>query len=139
MRTIICCLLSSLIAMNAFSQSPSVETLRPLLWQDGMKRSEVGEINVFRRFPAERRTQMAEFYNGVLGLTALSAAALGGNTMIRYPVGHSEVKLFPVAQAEDGRSAPVQKAIGIRLLTLFYSDESAFTARFKQHGLPVPQ
>src|SRR5262245_39802082 len=139
MRTIICCLLSSLIATNAFSQSPSVETLRPLLWQDGMKPSEVGEINVFRRFPSERRSQMAEFYRDVLGLTALSAAALGGNSMIRYPLGHSEVKLFPVAQANNGRALPVQKAIGIRLLTFFYSDEAALASRFKQHGYPVPQ
>ncbi len=104
-----------------------------------MKRSEVGEINVFRRFPSERRTQMTKFYGDVLGLTALSAAALGGNSMIRYPLGHSEVKLFPVAQADDGRSAPVQKATGIRLLTFFYSDQAELLARFKQLGYPAPQ
>jgi catechol 2,3-dioxygenase-like lactoylglutathione lyase family enzyme len=54
-------------------------------------------------------------------------------------VGHSEVKLFPVAQADAGRSVPVQKAIGIRLLTFFYSDEAALVARFKQHGYAAPQ
>jgi catechol-2,3-dioxygenase len=139
LRLLTTCILSPLILMNSFSQSRSAESLRSLLWQDGMKRSEVGEINVFRRFPAERRPRMAEFYNDVLGLTPLSAAALGGNSMIRYPLGNSEVKLFPVAQADDGRSAPVQKATGIRLLTFFYSDEASLTARFKELGYPAPQ
>src|SRR5262245_18005406 len=122
LRSLSSCILCLLTLVNTFAQARSADSLRPLLWQDGMKRSEVGEINVFRRFPAERRIQMAKFYSDVLGLTALSPAALGGNTMIRYPVGHSEVKLFPVAQANDGRAAPVEKAIGIRLLTFFYSD-----------------
>jgi catechol-2,3-dioxygenase len=129
----------SLLVGDSLSQSRPADSLRPLLWQEGMKRSEVGEINVFRRFPSERRTQMTKFYGDVLGLTALSAAALGGNSMIRYPLGHSEVKLFPVAQADDGRSAPVEKATGIRLLTFFYSDQAALIERFKQHGYPAPQ
>ena len=44
----------------------SPETLRPLLWQAGMKRSDVGEVNVFRRFSSERTDKMREFY-GYLG------------------------------------------------------------------------
>src|SRR5262249_45434549 len=64
---------------------------------------------------------------------------LGGNNMIRYPVGHSEVKLFPVAQAPETRSAPVQKMLGVRLVTLFYSDEAELIARFKAHGYAAPQ
>src|SRR5262245_46846210 len=75
-RLLSSCTLCSLILMDSFSQFRPADSLRPLLWQDGMKRSEVGEINVFRRFPAERRAQMADFFAGVLGLTALSAAAL---------------------------------------------------------------
>jgi len=109
------------------------------MWQPGMTRSVVGEVNVFRRFSAERRAKVEEFYNEVLGLKALPASALGGNNMIRYPAGHSEIKLFPVAQASDNRSAPVQKMIGIRLVTLFYSDEAKLAERFKAHGFTPPQ
>jgi catechol-2,3-dioxygenase len=126
-----CVLASAIQAQNA-------ETLRPLLWQAGMTRSEVGEVNVFRRFPSERRAKMVEFYNEVLSLRPLPASALGGNNMIRYPLGHSEVKLFPVAQADNARSSSVQKAVGIRLLTFFYSDEAELTTRFKAHGYPPP-
>jgi catechol 2,3-dioxygenase-like lactoylglutathione lyase family enzyme len=115
------------------------DTIRPLMWQPGMTRSEVGEVNVFRRFSSERRARMVEFYGEVLGLKALSASALGGNAMIRYPVGHSEVKLFPVAQASESRLTPLQKIVGIRLVTFFYSDEAALATRFKEHGYPSPQ
>lgn len=47
------------------------QTIRPYLWQPGMARSEVGEINVFRRFPAERRDAVDAFYSQVLALTVL--------------------------------------------------------------------
>jgi catechol-2,3-dioxygenase len=130
---LVCLLLTSVI----HAQNP--ETVRPLMWQPGMTRSVVGEVNVFRRFSVERRANVEEFYNEVLGLKALPASALGGNNMIRYPAGHSEIKLFPVAQASDNRSAPVQKMIGIRLVTLFYSDEAKLAERFKAHGFTPPQ
>jgi catechol 2,3-dioxygenase-like lactoylglutathione lyase family enzyme len=64
---------------------------------------------------------------------------LGGNAMIRYPVGHSEIKLFPVAQASESRTLPLQKVIGIRLVTLFYPDEASLIGRFKEHGYPPPR
>ena len=41
-----------------------------------MARSEVGEINVFRRFPAERRGQVEAFYAEVLALPVLPALRL---------------------------------------------------------------
>src|SRR5262245_18242889 len=88
-------------------QAQNAQTLRPLLWQAGMTRSEVGEVNVFRRFLSECRSQMEGLYNEVLALKPLPASALGGNHMVRYPLGQPEVKLFPVAQANDVRSAPV--------------------------------
>jgi catechol 2,3-dioxygenase-like lactoylglutathione lyase family enzyme len=132
-----CILFLLLLTSAVHGQSP--ETVRPMMWQPEMTRSEVGEVNVFRRFSAERRAKMEEFYNDVLALKALPASALGGNNMIRYPVGHSEVKLFPVAKAAENRSAPVQKTIGIRLVTLFYSDEAKLVARFKAHGYEQPQ
>jgi catechol-2,3-dioxygenase len=126
------------VLANSGIRAQNAETLRPLLWQANMTRSEVGEVNVFRRFHSERRAKMAEFYNDVLGLKPLPASALGGNNMIRYPLGHSEVKLFPVAQADEARTSSVQKTVGIRLLTFFYSDESELTTRFKAHGYPTP-
>lgn len=122
-----------------YAQVKNADTVQPLLWQQGMTRSDVGEINIFRRFPSAGRAKIVEFYRDVLGLKSLSAEALGGNAMIRYPVGHSEIKLFPVAQGAESRTLPLQKVIGIRLLSLFYPDEASVSARFKQHGYPAPQ
>ncbi len=102
-----------------------------------MARSEVGEINVFRRFPAERRAQVEDFYARVLGLTALPSTAPGGGQMIRYPVGASEVKLFPTDMAAPN-AAPAGDIAGMRLLTFFYADDAALTKRFVDRGLVPP-
>jgi len=114
------------------------QTIRPFLWQAGMARSDVGEINVFRRFPAERRAQVEAFYAEVLGLTALPSTAPGGGQMIRYPLGASEVKLFPTEMAAPNAAAAGDVA-GMRLLTFFYADEAALTKRFAAKGLPPPR
>ena len=114
------------------------QTIRPYLWQAGMARSEVGEINVFRRFPAERRAQVEDFYARVLALTALPSTAPGGGQMIRYPVGASEVKLFPTEMAAPN-AAPAGDVAGMRLLTFFYADEAALTKRFVDRGLMPPR
>ena len=131
--------LISAVPVDSSAQTKNTESVRPLLWQSGMTRSEVGEVNVFRRFSSDRRAKMIEFYSEVLGLKPLSAAALGGNAMIRYPVGNSEVKLFPVAQGNENKSGAVQKVIGIKLLTFFFPDLPGLTARFKEHGYPAPE
>jgi catechol 2,3-dioxygenase-like lactoylglutathione lyase family enzyme len=133
-----CAAILSVLA-NTNAQVQNANTVRPLLWQPGMTRSQVGEINVFRRFATASREKMVEFYRDALGLKPLSAEALGGNAMIRYPLGHSEIKLFPVAQGAEMRTMPFEKVIGIRLLTLFYPDEASVTARFKEHGYPAPK
>lgn len=114
------------------------QTIRPFLWQAGMARSDVGEINVFRRFPAERRAQVEAFYAEVLGLTALPPTAPGGGQMIRYPLGASEVKLFPTDMAAPNVAGAGDIA-GMRLLTFFYADEAALTKRFATRGLPPPR
>jgi catechol 2,3-dioxygenase-like lactoylglutathione lyase family enzyme len=137
-RLMSACLVISNIVVGSVALTRTTDTIQPLLWQKGMTRSEVGEVNVFRRFSSERRAKMVEFYNEVLALKPLPAAALGGNAMIRYPLGHSEVKLFPVAQGSAYKALPAQKVIGIRLLTFFYADEGALAARFKEHGFPAP-
>lgn len=130
-----CTILTVLISAGAQTK----DIVQPLLWQQGMTRSEVGEINVFRRFATAGRAKMVEFYGDVLGLKPLSPAALGGNAMIRYPIGHSEVKLFPVNQGNETRTTPLQKMVGIRLISLFYADEASVSARFKEHGYPAPK
>ena len=116
----------------------SQQTIRPYLWQAGMSRSDVGEINVFRRFPAERRAQVDAFYKDVLALTVLPSTAPGGGQMIRYPVGPSEVKLFPTAMGPTN-ATPAGDVVGMRLLTFFYADEATVTKRFVDGGLPAPR
>jgi catechol 2,3-dioxygenase-like lactoylglutathione lyase family enzyme len=103
-----------------------------------MTPSELGEVNVFRRFSSDRTQEMRKFYDQVLGLNALPSSALGGGQMIRYPVGSSEVKLFPSPPSE-ANTANVGEVIGVRLLTFFFADESELAARFRDHGYPAPE
>ena len=89
-------------------------------------KSAIGEINVFRRFSSERTAAMRKFYGDVLGLPVLPETAAGGGQMIRYPLGASEIKLFPVAPS-PANTARIADAVGVRLLTFFYADEAAVT------------
>lgn len=125
-------------AGTALGQGGVPATVRPFLWSAERPRSEVGEINVFRRFSSERTAAMREFYADVLALPVLPETALGGGAMIRYPVGSSEVKLFPVAPS-PANTAGLKEATGVRLLTFFFPDEAAITQRFTAHGLPAPK
>jgi catechol 2,3-dioxygenase-like lactoylglutathione lyase family enzyme len=126
------------VTFGAFSVVHTQQTIRPYLWQAGMARSDVGEINVFRRFPAERRAQVEDFYTRVLALPALPPTAPGGGQMIRYPVGASEVKLFPTEMAAPNAAAAGDVA-GMRLLTFFSADEDALTKRFVDRGFSPPR
>jgi catechol-2,3-dioxygenase len=134
-----CVLIHAASVIETSAQTTNAETVRPLLWQTGMTRSEVGEVNVFRRFPRDLRDKVTEFYEQVLAIKPLPSTAAGGNAMIRYPIGASEVKLFPVAMANEHRARPVRDVIGIRLLTFFFPDEAALAARFKKYGYPAPE
>ncbi len=127
----------TLTAGVAAPQTAAPETVRPLLWQPGMQRSEIGEVNVFRRFSSDRTEKMREFYGQVLELPVLPGTALGGNQMIRYPVGSSEVKLFPVAPS-PANTAVVSAATGVRVLTFFFADQAALVQRFAKYGLEPP-
>lgn len=138
-----CALVLALIVLGgqAAAQSGAPATVRPYLWSSERPKSEVGEVNVFRRFSAERTDAMREFYGDVLGLPVLAETAGGGGRMIRYPVGASEVKLFPVepsAAAGTGGAARIEDAAGVRLLTFFFADQAALIERFAAHGLPAP-
>ena len=129
---------AALAAIATFDVVVAQQTIKPYLWQAGMARSEVGEINVFRRFPAELRAKVEDFYAGVLALPVLPATVPGGGQMIRYPVGASEVKLFPTAGAAPNAAGAADVA-GVRLLTLFFADEAALTKRFVDRGLMAPR
>jgi catechol 2,3-dioxygenase-like lactoylglutathione lyase family enzyme len=119
------------------AQASGAQTLRPLLWQPGMQRSDLGEVNVFRRFPADLDAKVREFYHDVLGLEVLPSTAAGGGMMIRYPVGLSEVKLFPTKDFAANTVLP-GSAVGVRVLTFFYADQAAISQRFTKHGIEAP-
>jgi catechol 2,3-dioxygenase-like lactoylglutathione lyase family enzyme len=126
------------LAGAALGQGSTPATVRPYLWNAERPKSEIGEINVFRRFSNERTAAIREFYGEVLALPVLPDSALGGGAMIRYPVGSSEVKLFP-SQPSPANTASLVEVAGVRLLTFFYADEAAVTQRFTAHGLPAPK
>ena len=113
-------------------------TVKPYLWSSDRPKSTVGEINVFRRFSNERTAAMREFYGEVLALPVLSDAALGGGQMIRYPLGGSEVKLFPVAPS-PANTAGIADATGVRVLTFFYAAEGPLVQRFTTRGILPPR
>jgi catechol 2,3-dioxygenase-like lactoylglutathione lyase family enzyme len=126
------------IGGEAAGQGSTPPTVRPYLWSADRPKSELGEINVFRRFSSERTAAMRTFYGDVLGLPVLPQSALGAGQMIRYPVGTSEVKLFPVAPS-PANTARLSEAVGVRLLTFFYADAAALAQRFAAHGFPAPE
>ncbi len=95
------------LASQAYGQAAAPATIRPYLWNVQRPKSSIGEVNVFRRFSSERTPSMRQFYGEVLALPVLPETALGGGAMIRYPVGASEVKLFPVAPSPgNARAGP---------------------------------
>jgi catechol 2,3-dioxygenase-like lactoylglutathione lyase family enzyme len=105
-------------------------TVAPVLWQPSM--------NVFRRF-AVAQEAMFEFYGEVLGFEQLGTLNVGsGAGVARFQAGGSELKL--TARVADRRyvQGGVRDATGVRLLTFFFPDEAALTARFEAHGLPAP-
>jgi catechol 2,3-dioxygenase-like lactoylglutathione lyase family enzyme len=133
-----CALVGIAVVSGAQGQGSTPPTVAPYLWSGERPKSQIGEINVFRRFSSERTAAMREFYAEVLALPLLPETALGGGQMIRYPIGTSEVKLFPVAPAPANTAAPTE-AVGVRLLTFFFADETAVVLRFAAHGLPAPR
>jgi catechol 2,3-dioxygenase-like lactoylglutathione lyase family enzyme len=122
------------LAAGAAAQSPVPDahtTTAHVLWQPSM--------NVFRRFevPAER---MYEFYGGVLGFEQLSTLNVGnGGGVARFQAGAQELKLTRRVPNRSYAGGGVRGATGLRLLTFFFPDEAALSARFVQHGLPAPE
>jgi hypothetical protein len=126
--------LGACMIFGAAAQAPTFDahaTTASVLWQPSM--------NVFRRFevPAER---MYEFYGGVLGFEQLSTLNVGnGGGVARFQAGAQELKLTRRVGDRSYRGGGVRGATGLRLLTFFFADEAALSARFVQHGLAAPQ
>jgi catechol 2,3-dioxygenase-like lactoylglutathione lyase family enzyme len=122
------------VVCGVAAQAPTHEThatTAAVLWQPSM--------NVFRRFevPAER---MYEFYGGVLGFEQLSTLNVGnGGGVARFQAGAQELKLTRRVGDRSYRPGGVRGATGLRLLTFYFTDEAALSARFVQHGLPAPE
>jgi len=121
-------------AEPAAAQPADVTPARPQFAQ--------GSMNVFRRFPAEIRAKMIDYYGKVLGLQALTPIQLTATQqMILFRVGGGgQIKLAtgltPGRKYHPGGG--VNDATGIRLYTLTFPDEAALTARFTAAGYPAP-
>ena len=116
---------------RAIAQTETADSAAPFLWQPSM--------NVFRRFSVDR-AKMIEFYGDVLGFRPLETFNLGGNSqMTRFGVGTSEIKLTTTVPRRQYKSGKVNEVIGLRLLTFFFPDEAALTARFTAKGYPAPR
>jgi quinoprotein glucose dehydrogenase len=114
------------------AQPPAAASVRALISQ--------GSMNVYRRFAAEHRAQMIEFYDKVLALRLLKPIDLGGGVqMILFGIGSGQIKL--ATGLKEGRQyhlGSVNEATGIRLFTLFFPDEATLVARFRALGYPAP-
>jgi len=122
--------LSVASAVGVSAQNTSADATRPRFAQ--------ASTNVFRRFAVDL-AKMTEFYGDVLGLAALPTLNMpGGGQMTRFHAGTTEVKLQPSAAETKAPQGAIRDVIGLRVLTFFFPDQAAVTARFTTHGLPPP-
>jgi catechol 2,3-dioxygenase-like lactoylglutathione lyase family enzyme len=91
-------------------------------------------MHVFRRHSVEPE-QMLAYYGDVLGFPRMANI---GQTA-RLQTGASELKLQRRGADQQYLSGGPQAATGFRLIGLYFADEAALTARFREHGLPVPE
>lgn len=132
-------LLGSCLTMpGAFAENPkpkgdTMHSVRPLIVQDSM--------NVYRRFVPERRAEMIEFYNDVLGLEPLQPIDLGaGQQMILFKIGTGQIKLASgLKQGREYHLGAVNEGTGIRVFTLFFPNEQRLAAQFEAHGYAAPE
>ncbi len=107
------------------------ETVGPVLWQPSM--------NVFRRHEAPSEDMFA-FYGDVLGFEQLQTLMPGGTGGVaRFQAGKSELKLTRRVDNREYVEGGVRDATGLRLLTFFFPDEQALSARFTASGRPAPE
>ena len=113
----------------SFADDPpqvSGSTVAPLLWLPAM--------HVFRRHSVEAERQF-EFYSDVLGFARVGNIGAVG----RVQTGASEFKLQKRPADSPYIPGGPRAATGFRLVGLYFADEAALAARFKQHGLPAPE
>jgi catechol 2,3-dioxygenase-like lactoylglutathione lyase family enzyme len=91
-------------------------------------------MHVFRRYSVEAE-QMLAFYGDVLGFPRMANI---GQTA-RVQAGASELKFQRRAADQQYLTGGPQGATGFRLVGLYFSDEAALAARFRQQGLAVPE
>jgi catechol 2,3-dioxygenase-like lactoylglutathione lyase family enzyme len=99
-------------------------------------------MNIFRRFSPDIREKMVDFYNQAIGLQALTPIQLSKTQqMLLFKVGKGQIKLASGLNAgrEYRPGGALNDATGIRLITLYFPDETALKASFKAHGYPEPQ
>jgi catechol 2,3-dioxygenase-like lactoylglutathione lyase family enzyme len=99
-----------------------------------------GSMNVYRRYAAEDHAKMVDFYDKALGLKPLQPIKLSAaQQIVLFGVGSGQIKLAAgVKQDRQYHTGGVKDFRGIRLYTLFFSDEAALTARFAAAGYPAP-
>ena len=129
--TMISCVLISAISAGAAAQHKSADPTVPQFVQSS--------TNVFRRFAVDL-AKMKEFYGEVLGLQPLPTINMpGGGQMTRFHAGTSEIKLQAAATEAKALTGGVKDFTGLRVLTFFFPEEAALTARFKEHGMTPPE
>ncbi len=114
------------LAAPAVAADRDAATVAPLMYLPAM--------HVFRRHSVEPE-QMMQFYGDVLGFARMPNI---GQTA-RLQTGASEFKLQRRGEDTQYIAGGPQGATGFRLVGLYFADEAALVARFKQHGLPVPE
>ncbi len=128
---IVSLLLVPAISVVLSAQPKNIDATAPVFTQQA--------TNVFRRFAVDL-AKMKEFYGEVLALKPLPTLNMpGGGQMTRFHAGASEIKLQPAASETQAPSGGVRDVIGLRVLTFFFPDEAALTARFREHGYPLPE
>jgi catechol 2,3-dioxygenase-like lactoylglutathione lyase family enzyme len=90
-------------------------------------------MNVFRRFQADTEAMYA-FYRDVLGLEQLTTYG----AVARFQAGASEFKLTRRVNNKTYEGGGVKDATGLRLISFYFPEEAALSARFVQHGLDAP-
>jgi catechol 2,3-dioxygenase-like lactoylglutathione lyase family enzyme len=91
-------------------------------------------MHIFRRHAVEAE-QMLQFYGDLLGFERMPNI---GQTA-RVKTGATEFKLQRRGADQTYLPGGAQAATGFRLVGLYFSDEPALVARFKEHGLAAPE
>src|SRR5688572_33433219 len=113
-------------ATSAVTAEGNDTTVAPLQYLPAM--------HVFRRHSVDAE-QMLAFYGDVLGFPRMPNI---GQTA-RLQTGASEFKLQRRGADQQYLTGGPQAATGFRLVGLYFADEAALVARFKEHGRAAPE